>query len=75
MYYLVYEVIPNSTLWIVKEKSDLDSIFIDHKDISKNKIEKYYIFENKLIKESDEDFKRFKVFKYTKDYELLYTLG
>lgn len=75
MYYLVYKLISNPTLWIIKEDLDLDYIFVDHSEISKNKIEKYYIFENKFIKKFDNGFKRFKIFKYTKDYELLYILG
>lgn len=75
MYYLIYKLISNPTLWIIKEDLDLDFIFLDHSDISKNKIEKYYIFENKFINKFENDFTRFKEFKYTKDYELLYILG
>jgi hypothetical protein len=75
MYYLVYKLISNPTLWIIKEDLELDYIFADHNDISKNKIEKYYIFENKFINNCDDNFKRFKILKFTKDYELLYTLG
>ena len=77
MYYLVYKLISNPTLWIIKEDLDLDYIFADHSEIRENKIEKYYIFESKFIKKKIfyTNFKRFKIFKYTNDYELLYTLG
>lgn len=75
MYYLVYKLISNPILWIIKEDLDLYYIFVDHNQIPKNTIEKYYIFENKFIKKFDNNFKRFKIFKYTNDHELLYTLG
>ena len=75
MYYLVYKLICNPTLWLVKEDIELDYIFQDHDKIIKNKVEKYYIFENKYIKDYDYNFKRFQIFKYTVGDELLYTLG
>lgn len=75
MYYLVYKLTSNPTLWIIKEDLDLDYIFADHNEIPINKIEKYYIFENKSIKKFDNNFKRYEIFKYTDDHDLLYTLG
>ena len=75
MYYLVYKLICNPTLWIVKEDLDLDFILINHSKISKNQSEKYYIFQNKFITDDNNEFKRFRIFKQTKQDELLYTLG
>ncbi len=62
MYYLVYKLVCNPTLWLVKEDIDLEYIFQDHDKFIKNKIEKYYIFENKYIKDFNENFKRFQKF-------------
>ena len=75
MYYLVYKLICNPTLWIIKEDLDLDFILINHSKISKNQSEKYYIFQNKFITDDNNEFKRFRIFKQTKQDELLYTLG
>ena len=37
MYYLVYKLISNPTLWIIKEDLDLDYIFVDHRKFQKIK--------------------------------------
>ena len=76
MYYLVYKLECNPSLWIVKKDIDLEYIFENHNKFIENKIEKYYVFENNYIENlNNNDFKRFQKFKYSKEYKLLYTLG
>ena len=70
-YYLVYNILPNSTMWIVKVDDNKWDLF-NHIENFSSKTERYYIIK-KYVSNIDEELKikRFSIFNKTKSCYVL----